>query len=235
MKISGLIDPIIDNFHPWRAGLAMTAAALVICGAWALADDTPGPTFVALARCAVLPLVLPLVHTAVRFLADISRWTWERGYWRSKPYLPETKPDPRPVIVDSAPATSGAIAYNVNGQPQPSIMRPTEAEAHEMAWRAACIAFLQAGYELGKWTIREMVDAGIVTDPEWRLVTGVLSGAGLLTTTKGGTAPYPDYRAALAALRHGKALPLPEESAPRIPQTHTQHAHTQPTHAEEPG
>ncbi len=218
-----------ESFPVWRAGLAMVIAGLFIAGAWALASDAPGTTFLALARFAVLPLILPIIDTAIRFFADMARWAWERGYWRSRPFLDEPTP-PQPAVLDLLPPPDplGGIAYKIMGKAQPDLPRIAPADLRETQWRRACIGFLQAGHAIGnRWGFRDMKAGGVVERADWDLIVDVLKQAGLVTAIPGeGTHPYPDYSTALARLRAGCPLPCPDGPIPSVARQHstTQHS-----------
>lgn len=206
----------------------MTLACLIIAGAWAASTDNSRETFWVLARFAVWPLALPVLHTAVRFLAEFSRWGWERKYWRHRPpgaagfslRLPDPpEPSGGPEHLPTDPPT---ISYNVLGQPQPPIPRLSSGEWRDLNLRRACLSFLDGGHAIGDcWGFREMKAAGLIEREGWDECVRALRGAGLLTSFPGlGTHPQPDYPGALERLRRGAPLPYSDGPIPQVARLH---------------
>lgn len=120
--------------------------------------------------------------------------------------------------------------YRAGGQPPRSVPVMNLAEARERATRSALLQFIDAWESSGDGSLRGMMAAGIVTDHDWRVFTGLLVDIGVAEKDRTGTRLRAGWSATRARLR---TAPLPRDVDPppvvRIP-AHTPH-HTQETQA----
>ena len=105
----------------------------------------------------------------------------------------------------------------------------TAAEAHERGWLVALDRWLVGGDRIGSYNSREMKRAGVCEVGDWKELTALLAGAGLVEkVTGGGTHLLVGLEAARERVRK-TPLPLPDFAPPLVNLPITAHNTTQLT------
>ncbi len=206
------------HYSPW--GLAMWAvgalaawAGGVLLAWWAGAPDWRLPALVGLVLSPLPLIILPLVRGAVRVEADRLYQQWQSYY------DPDPPPDPPTLPKDTGTGVPGeGVLREMTITDSGGTRRVTAlsaAEAEDSAWRKAALDFVEAWHRVGSVTIRAMTESGAVSDPDWRAMTDLLAGVGVLYKAGRRTHPLMTFGQARERLRTS-ALPHPRGPPPRV-------------------